>query len=131
MSLFVSAWFKEATELLHKFQQESVQRDEKEAEKERTEVKKTIQKELDALKDALGNGDIHFLEYIYKTHKPLNPAHKLLKKHKKNIRKAFREAVIHYHPDKVEEKHGKQLKVLFEEITKMLTGRYECFKGTD
>ena len=45
------------------------------------------------------------------------------------LKKLYQKAVIHYHPDKVdEEEHGAKWKVLTEEITKLLTKTYEYYK---
>ena len=44
----------------------------------------------------------------------------------------MKNAIIHYHPDRQNvEKHGKKWKVLCEEITKILTSRYESHKIPD
>ena len=46
------------------------------------------------------------------------------------LKKLYQKAVVHYHPDKVdEEEHGAKWKVLTEEITKLLTNIYEFYKG--
>ena len=46
------------------------------------------------------------------------------------LKKLYLRAVIHYHPDRVdEEEHGAKWKVLTEEITKLLTSSYEIYKG--
>ncbi len=91
-----------------------------------------LQPEVEKLKAAVGEGPEKFLEYIYKTHKPLNDKHVLKKDANANLKKAYKDAIIHYHPDKVGvEEHGSKTKVLYEEITKLLTQRYEYFKAAD
>ena len=48
----------------------------------------------------------------------------------KSLKVILRNAVIHYHPDRCDVKiHGHTWKVLSEEITKMLTCKYEVLKG--
>ncbi len=81
------------------------------------------------------NDDAGFLLYIYQTFPPKEttskpPPEKDVKKMakgSKELKKVFQKAVLHYHPDKQDaEKHGKKWEVLCDEITKMLTGVYEC-----
>ena len=77
-----------------------------------------------------------FLTVLYKTYPPKKDAQKLALPSNTDsdwqgkMKKALQQAVIHYHPDSVnEEKHGKKCKVFFEEITKFCTQRYEVMKG--
>ncbi|KAK3084872.1 hypothetical protein FSP39_020577 [Pinctada imbricata] len=131
-------WFKDCAEILERYQQETVQAEEEKWRKEREGILKDIQKQINNLKK---NDDekehIEFLKYVYRVFPPKNTEHKLegvprqkytFIEHDKT-KKLLQKAVIHYHPDKVDtEKHGKVWKVLSEEITKILTRRYERMK---
>ena len=47
----------------------------------------------------------------------------------KKISLLMKKAVVHYHPDRIDvDVDGAQLKVLNEEICKVLTQKYETFK---
>ena len=71
--------------------------------------------------------------WVYKTYPPKRKTHKLV--HEKNLekqpyaemKKIFQKAVTHYHPDR-QKAHGEKWVVLCEEITKVLTAKYEKFK---
>lgn len=89
-------------------------------------------KETKQLEDKKDAGHEDFLRFVYKTFPPKNKQHKLVLPkqfdHVK-VKKALQKAVVHYHPDSVDvETHGKKWKVLSEEITKLLTSKYENMK---
>jgi len=71
---------------------------------------------------------------IYKEFPPKRKDQELKGKKQKTVphdevKKRLQKAILHYHPDKQDEKeHGMKWKVLCEEITKLFTRRYECFK---
>ena len=74
------------------------------------------------------------LLFIYKTFPPKNDTHRLPEEdkmkspNKKEIQKILQKAVLHYHPDKQNaEEHGMKWKVLCNDITKLLTSRYESY----
>ncbi|XP_071949809.1 uncharacterized protein [Antedon mediterranea] len=79
------------------------------------------------------------LVYIYKNHPPKNAEHKLpedLPKKSKieetRLKKLVQKAIVHYHPDNNSiEKYDKEWHVLCEEITKVLTHKYNCMKGVE
>ncbi len=80
----------------------------------------------------MGQGPEQFLKYIYTAHRPINTRHALRQDANSNLKKAYKEAIVHYHPDKVSvEQHGGHIKDLYEEITKFLTERYQYFRDVD
>ncbi len=59
-----------------------------------------------------------------------NTEEDLKKLARSEIKKLLQQLILLYHPDHVsEDEHGKKYKVLCEEVTKILTAKYECFKG--
>ena len=135
--LFYTEWFKDCAEILERYQQETIQAEEEKWKKEREALLKDLEKEIKDLKKNDEKSDIEFLKFVYRVFPPKNPEHKLEGvPRKKNAyvehdkkKKLLQKGVCHYHPDKVDtEKHGKTWKVLSEEITKILTRRYECYK---
>ena len=69
------------------------------------------------------------LEHIYKMWPPKDKRHKLPKLTTEGQKQALKKAIVHYHPDKQDVKlHGKKWFIFAEEITKVLTRKYECFK---
>ncbi|XP_048775106.2 uncharacterized protein LOC125679711 isoform X2 [Ostrea edulis] len=129
---FVSCdWYQECTEMLKKYQEETVTHEQEEKDKEKEKVKEEIKGELEEIKQKhLKMTNIQFLQYVYKTYPPKNETFKLEKDAEENIKKTLQKAVTHYHPDRSEpEKNGLKWKVLSEEITKYLSSRYEIQKG--
>ncbi|XP_061188288.1 uncharacterized protein LOC133196411 [Saccostrea echinata] len=124
-------WYKECTEMLKKYQEETVMHEQEQKDKEKEKVKEEIKGELEGIKEKhLKMTNIQFLKYVYVTYPPKNEAFKLEKDAEENIKKALQKAVTHYHPDRSEpEKNGLKWKVMSEEITKFLTSRYEIQKG--
>lgn len=132
-------WFKDCTEILQRYQKETVEQESQKWQNDREVYLKELESELKAIQQE----DIQhtftrsegFLKYIYKTFPPVNPDHKLEgvpdvgAMEAADLKKVLQKAVVHYHPDRIDvEKHGKKQKVLCEEITKYLTRRYETFK---
>ncbi|XP_076453844.1 uncharacterized protein LOC143288991 isoform X2 [Babylonia areolata] len=130
-------WFEFARSTVERYQQEQVRSTEQQHQKEREEFLKQIKDEVDTLqKNHKDMTKLKFLKFVYSTHPPKNPAHKMKEVSDSpefsELQKLYQRAVIHYHPDKADvEKHGKTWKVLCEEITKLLTSHYEFFKGCD
>ncbi|KAK7476449.1 hypothetical protein BaRGS_00032284 [Batillaria attramentaria] len=128
-------WFEFAQETVKSYQLENVREEEAERHRQRETVMGEIKEDLDKLsKKYHESGRMEFLEYVYKNYPPKNKLHKLGEvpsaPDMNQVKKLYQKAVTHYHPDKVtEEEHGKQWKVLTEEITKFLTRTYESFKG--
>ncbi|XP_060065099.1 uncharacterized protein LOC132545430 [Ylistrum balloti] len=126
-------WFKEASAIVKKYQDEKVAEEDAEWKKQREEIKKEMTEQLEDLKKADKKGDLELLAYIYKNFPPKNPLYKdsfvmpsdpseidLAKK-----KKWYQQAVVNYHPDRANEKeNGLQWKVLTEEITKIINCRY-------
>ena len=93
-------------------------------------------KELSSMKEKYGKKHEDLLRNIYKTFPPSDDKNKLLNEEKKDwdkdmCKKALLKAILHYHPDKVDTEGpgGMKTKVFHEEITKVLNGCYESYKG--
>ncbi|KAK7108007.1 uncharacterized protein [Littorina saxatilis] len=127
-------WYEFARSTVEKYQQEQVKAEEDQHQKKRQEVLSLIKEELEVLnkkKNELGR--LEFLKFVYTTHPPKLTVDELEELpdwvEVQDLKKLFLKAVVHYHPDKVqEEEHGAKWKVLTEEITKLLTAHYECLK---
>ncbi|XP_069111521.1 uncharacterized protein [Argopecten irradians] len=129
-------WFKEAIEILKKYQDEKVEEEEREWNIKRDKIIKEIPEQMESLKKAEEKGDLELLEYLYKDFPPKNPVHKEVfvmpidPKEKEALdlekkKKLYQKAVVNYHPDRVTiSEHGAQWKVVTEEITKILNRRY-------
>ena len=88
---------------------------------EKDEMKKELKKEIDELSKQATAKEL--LKFIYKKYPPVIKSHTLDKDfEKKSIKKTLSIAILHYHPDKVDsDTQGLRKKVLYEEITKVLT----------
>ena len=133
--LCVPDWFKDCTEILRRYQRETLQHEQAEHDKRRQAIKEELKPTLTELEKHKNDAYKDFLKYIYEKHPPVDPNHKLdLTKNPTDDDfivkyKALQRAIIHYHPDRVREaEHGLKAKVLNEEITKHLTKRYELVK---
>lgn len=133
-------WYKLATEILERYQKETLQHQQEEQEKERQQYLKSLEPEMKLLKEAKSDfesDDAGFLLYVYDTFPPkikfkLPKPKDVQGKDKKVLKKFFLKAVTYYHPDKQEvEKFGMKWKILCGEITKMLTRIYEAYKITE
>ncbi|XP_052812133.1 uncharacterized protein LOC128239523 isoform X2 [Mya arenaria] len=129
-------WFQEATTSLAEYQSETVQAEEERKAAEKKEVLKTLEKEIKLLDSKVDVSHDEFLKFVYNKFPPKDKSKKLvLPKQTESdrltkIKKTLQKAVVHYHPDSIDEKlEGQKWKVLSEEITKCLTRRYETMKG--
>lgn len=133
--LFITGWYKDCTEILAQYQQETVQHEQEKDRKEKEEALKILKPEIDELDKHESDTVLDFLKFVYKRFPRKNPKHKLdiaddtdsLKFDKKY--KLLQQAVIHFHPDRVKPEEGMEEKVRSEEITKRLTKRYETIKS--
>ncbi|KAL3832489.1 hypothetical protein ACJMK2_024129 [Sinanodonta woodiana] len=130
-------WYLSCTQILEKYQQESLMQEQEEERKKKESVLKELALELNLLKAREGDTYDTFLTWLYDKFPPKNPMHKLeltKKAEESDLQVKYRclqKAVIHYHPDRVNEAtFGLKCKVLYEEITKCLTKRYEEVKST-
>ena len=129
-------WFRDARDTLDRFQQEVVRQEDDVWNTERVIYVKELEDELNTLKENKGKGKIDLLKHIYKTYPPrwkddCNLPEELPDESAPSCdwKPIFKNAVIHYHPDKVNvEADGKRWKVLCEEIFKMLSSFYEATK---
>ena len=102
------------------------------------EVLELEQKEKEIQSES--NGDCKFLIWLYQRHPPKQKNCVLSKnlpdrtkedycEYSAKVKNLFKKALIHFHPDRCEVKdHGEKWKVLTEEISKILTRRYEIYK---
>ncbi|OWF35133.1 uncharacterized protein LOC110443314 [Mizuhopecten yessoensis] len=129
-------WFKECSDILQAYQRETVSVEEEEWNKEKEELKKEIKKELADLTKAEKKEDLELLDFLYKEYPPKKPIHKKFfkismapKTDYSQKKEYYKQAVVNYHPDRADvEKYGKIWKILTEEITKILTNRYQRMK---
>ncbi|XP_063423023.1 uncharacterized protein LOC134707306 [Mytilus trossulus] len=130
-------WFKECSDILERYQRETVQEEDSKWQKEKEELMKELSKEMKDIEKNDKKDSEDFLKFVYRVFPPKNPEHKLLGIPRKKgvhldspvLKKILQKAIVHFHPDRVNaDKHGKAWKVIAEEITKCLTRRYECLK---
>lgn len=106
--------------------------------KERESYLKELQEDIEELEKKASESNEALLKHVYKKHPPKKKKFKLGAipegtinelSYKKAMKSLFRNAVIHYHPDKVDvHKDGLAWKVLCEEISKRLSSKYEQLK---
>ncbi|CAL4237620.1 unnamed protein product, partial [Meganyctiphanes norvegica] len=124
-------WYKLAAIATERYQTEYVDKEEQERAKERAPYLTELKKELEEIKKEEEKGAVPLLKYIYKTWPPKDKRNKppQLTTDPKIQKQALKKAIVHYHPDKQNVKlHGMKWFVLAEEITKVLTRKYEYFK---
>ena len=125
-------WYQEASEALNRYQQETVRKEEEAWSAEKNEILLELKEDIKKLEELSENVE-DLLRHIYKTHPPKNKNQKLneslLSGENRNVKKALRESLLHYHPDRLKAKDlGKKWVVLCEEITKYLNRKYEVYK---
>ena len=106
--------------------------------KERESYLKELQEDLEELEKKASESDEALLKHVYQKHPPKikKPTLGAIPEvggdklsYRKDMKVLFRNALIHYHPDRVDiHKDGVAWKVLCEEISKRLSSRYESFK---
>ena len=119
-------WYKDCSQAVERYQKEAVQRDEINWQKIRQPFIEELKSELDALAKASKNGYVALLKYVYSTHPPKNPDHSLIGDGK--TKKSVKMALIHYHTDKLNKNEDTKWYVLCEEISKLLSQKYEQLK---
>ena len=125
-------WYQEATEALNWYQQETVRKEEEAWSTEKNAILLELKADIKKLEELSTDAEA-LLRHIYKVHPPKNKDHKLnesfLSGENRNVKKALRESLLHYHPDRLKAKDlGKKWIVLCEEITKYLNRKYEVYK---
>lgn len=125
-------WYQYATQTLSQYQQEVLRQEEDAWSTEKSAILIELQDDIKKLEELSENAE-GFLRFVYKTYPPKNVAHKLneslLIGENKNVKKALRDGLLHYHPDRLKAKDlGKKWIVLCEEITKYLNRKYEVYK---
>jgi DnaJ-domain-containing protein 1 len=127
-------WYQEATEALNRYQREVRRKEEQAWSAQKNSILLELKEDIDKLKEVSANTE-DLLRHIYRAHPPKNKDHTLnesyLSGENQNMKKALRESLLHYHPDRLKAKDlGKKWIVLCEEITKFLNLRYEHYKST-
>ena len=125
-------WYQETTETLSRYQQETVRKEEEAWSAEKNKILLELKEDIKKLEE-LSDSTEDLLRHIYQVHPPKNQNHKLneslLSGENRNVKKALRESLLHYHPDRLKAKDlGKKWIVLCEEITKYLNRKYEMYK---
>lgn len=125
-------WFQECTEAIARYQQETVRQEEDDWSLEKNVILAEFKAEINKLEE-VSEDAVELLRHIYNVHPPKNQSQKLneslLTGETKNVKKALRDALLHYHPDRLKAKDlGKKWVILCEEITKYLNRKYEVFK---
>eukprot|EP01094_Clydonella_sp_ATCC50884_P004658 TRINITY_DN1368_c2_g1_i1.p1 TRINITY_DN1368_c2_g1~~TRINITY_DN1368_c2_g1_i1.p1 ORF type:complete len:465 (+),score=199.28 TRINITY_DN1368_c2_g1_i1:45-1397(+) len=127
-------WYKNANKLLKELQEKVTRHhDEKEAEKRKPYVEK-LSAEIAALRVAADEGSVTLLKHCYAKHAPRGYTEEFSVPTNANLKSLLQKAIIHYHPDKVHvgsfdtEDEGLTCKVLYEEIVKVLTNKYQSYK---
>jgi len=122
-------WYKDCSQALERYQKETVQREENKWQEERKPFLEDLQPELKNLKEAFDEGYVAFVKYVYSTHPPKNPDHTLTGDG--TTKKSVRMALVHYHTDKLNKSEDTKWYVLCEEISKMLSQKYEQLKSAE
>ena len=119
-------WFIQAKAVVAAYQARKVMEEQKVWEQER-------QPYMEALKDTLAKLQaantslMDLLTYIYANHPPKKEGQAMKAGQEHTI---LKHAILHYHPDKQnKEEHGREWFVLCEEISKLLTNRFNHLKG--
>jgi hypothetical protein len=112
-----------------------VKKEDEEKDAEKKKVIGEIQVDLDKIKESgEKKGHKAILEFVYKEYAPKNPAYKLKESIKNDgeLKKAFKVALTHYHPDKnLAKEHGYAWYFIAETIAKELGRVYEMLKATE
>lgn len=122
-------WYKDCSQAVARYQKETVQREEDAWQKEKAPYLEKLKPELEGLSKAFKEGYVALLKYVYSKHPPKNSKHVLIDDGK--TKKAVKFAILHYHPDKLNKKEDTKWYVLCEEITKMLSQKYEELKAME
>jgi len=129
------SWFKDARQTLDRYQQEVVRQEDQVWNEERVQYVEELKEELQTMKDKQTEGKTVYLKYVYEKYPPRWKSAKVPdcfpdeSCDMQEWKPLFKNAVIQYHPDKVDvEAEGKKWKVLCEEIFKILSSFYEMTK---
>lgn len=139
-NLHEEEWYRVAMEIIKRAQEDKRRAEEAQYQADVEKFKEELKDELAALEALTKEGEDgkkpsmqQILTHIYTRHPPKSkPDYKLPEKMTADdLKKLYRKALVHYHPDKVDKKvEGMKWFVLCSEITKLLTGRYEVLKGS-
>lgn len=128
------SWFKRCSSQIKKYQKEVIDEEEKRKEAERKKVINEIQGDLDKIESEAKKGDrVEFIKFVYAKYpaKKQDAKAPTVSKADSNdtIKKALKQALIHYHPDKNGgEEFGFAWHFIAVDISKNLGSLYEGLK---
>lgn len=131
-TFYSCTWYLKSKAAVERYQKEVVDEEDKEKEAKRSTVIdkiKPIITEINTQFKKLPKGD--FLKYLYEKHSHPKKNHKLdEEKLSTNLKNCYRNAAVHYHPDKNDEKeNGLEWHFICEEISKLINNNYENLKS--
>ena len=122
-------WYMRCTAAIIRYQQEAIQKDNKELDQEREKIMSEIKDDIEEINKKSAKGYFDFLEFVYKQYPPKNNKVLPSKLDSSNIKESMRKACIHYHPDKnSKEKFGAKWFFISENIAKHLNNFYTTLK---
>lgn len=139
-SFYQEEWYTTARTNLTELRKRQEEMDRQKEESDVAEIKEKLKPQLDAIVAAMAESEAkvfktrNLLRHIYKHHPPKSQGAKFDEEKfdsddKASVKKLIKEAVAHYHPDKVANKqHGQEWAVLCQEITKHLNSCFEWYK---
>lgn len=122
-----AAWLVNAEDTLRELQRRAAIRADEEASREREPFLKEWHEELTTLNTMRSKSAQALLDHIYLAHPPKVEHTKPAAWDADNMKRHLLHALRAYHPDK-QSTFGRSWQVLCEEITKILTAKYEYFK---
>ena len=127
-------WFKQAQQRLRQYQEEALLREESSIDAERKLYETELAPIFNALKNESSSTE-GFIRFVYLTHPPKTHTMTLdMTLIPDHLKKAYRKALEHYHPDKQAKGKEREQRVWFyvaEEISKLLSQKYTLMQGID
>ena len=123
-------WYREASSVLNEISKIKEKEEKEKMGEERKQYVEELKSTIEGLEERSKKESIEsFIKFILEKHPPVkNLTYDVeAEKEKSNIRKVIMKVISFYHPDKFSNEDLKK-KVLMEEITKILTSKYEYFK---
>ena len=127
-----TSWYKQCLAEMKYYQEEKRRQEEEAWAKSRGPHLEKLHNQLTVIQNLCKESPYKLLEHIYANHPPKNKAVLCSPITPDKLKKALRDALVHYHPDKNSaDKYGMEWFVLSEEICKYISVHYECQKGVD
>ncbi|KAJ3337850.1 hypothetical protein HDU93_000406 [Gonapodya sp. JEL0774] len=122
-------WYQLATNSMIAHRAYLAEREQTAAQKEKEPFLAQLTSELAALDAASDKGTVDLLTHVYATHPPKGEGLVMGPTESGTLKKTVRQAVIHYYPDRQQNKaDGRLWEILCEEISKRLNAKYENLK---